>query len=88
MEGDDDEEMHGGREGKSEAEERGRRYSMTNERERDRARREKSATFERPRIKIFSLRGTNYKTMPLAREFAHKREQARARAHTHTHTRT
>lgn len=63
---DDGEEKNGGREEKSEVEERGRRYSIINEREKDRAnrereaRREKSATFERPRIKIFSLRGTNY----------------------------
>lgn len=88
---DDGEEKNGGREEKSEVEERGRRYSIINEREKDRAnrereaRREKSATFERSRIKIFSLRGTNYKTMPLAREFAHKHTSERARALTHVH---
>lgn len=39
---DDGEEKNGGREEKSEVEERGRRYSIINEREKDRANRERS----------------------------------------------
>lgn len=56
---DDGEEKNGGREEKSEVEERGRRYSIINEREKDRANREREKRGEREECDVRAVEDKN-----------------------------